>query len=403
MFINQGALSTFNVFVPKLAEALGCSVTYIALSASFTNGAAALTGLTFGPQLVKKIGPKRMLYIVSVLLLMHYLGFAWAPTPEIFFCFGAMAGPATALGTAGVVGVIVADWFIEKRATVVGFMLGCALFGVTLWVKLVGGLIEAYGYKAAYVILGTILCIAGISVNRIFLRNTKDLGQKPLGWEKQEQLVAAAARQNLNLKGTLLKEAARSPAFYLSIIGLFCATFAIATKNYRTALLVESGLPYGTAVNQISIISLFAAISAIIGGAFATKFGAKLYITVIWGVLAIGSGIVGFTGGIAAAGVFVFAFCLCAFCDSAVHATSNIQTTSAFGDADFARIDVFVNSGNYAGGTIAGFLYNAITGSGKTLFDCYKVGSIVAIAGIACMVLAQVISPYARSKKAVAG
>ena len=72
---------------------------------------------------------------------------------------GGLASFAITFGTHAVCSALIADWFVEKRAKITGYVLSGAGIGAAAWVFLAGQLFKITDYKNCYPILCRVLVL----------------------------------------------------------------------------------------------------------------------------------------------------------------------------------------------------------------------------------------------------
>ena len=281
---GPGQSHTFSVFVGPIGRDLGLSSAAIASA----YGAATLLAafcLPYMGRLVDRHGPRRMALIVIVLL-----GFAC-------MLFGAAAGLLTlALGFAALrflgqgslmmnCANLVAQWFSRKRGFAMSLMaLG---FGVSMAVHPPLGqwLVAEFGWRTAWVILGLMTWLIMLPPLLLLVYDKpEDRGLHPDGATPEAGAGPAGAGQH----GLALREAVRTPAFYILTAGWFAIAMLVTTLHfYQVSILHTQGVAVEIAarVFPVSAVTMMLTMP-LVGRAFDRMrtrhvFGAGLLVTAV--------------------------------------------------------------------------------------------------------------------------
>lgn len=180
-------------------------------------------------------------------LLMFYLAF-------LFLSFG--AGGCTSIVTMSVI----ANWFQRNAGKAFGFV--ASGFGASgLFIPLIVGLIEAYGWRTALVILGVGMWVLGIPLSGIIRNRPEPYGYLPDGLPLPPEGAAATEHRDISLT---VKEALKDKAFlYLASAEFlrFLIVTAVVTHvmpylssiglSRKTAGLVAAGIPLCSILGRI--------------------------------------------------------------------------------------------------------------------------------------------------------
>ncbi|KPK04067.1 MAG: hypothetical protein AMJ64_14425 [Betaproteobacteria bacterium SG8_39] len=237
---GPGQSHTFSVFVGPIGRDLGLSNAAIASAYGLATLAAALC-LPFMGRLVDRHGPRRMTFAVIALL-----GLAC-------MLFGAAAGVLSlALGMAALrflgqgslmlnCANLVAQWFNRRRGFALSLMaLG---FGASMAVHPPLGqwLVTEVGWRKAWVVLGLMTWLIMLPPILLLLYDKpEDRGLHPDG---DRAAAEAAAASGQPLAGLSLREALRTPAFYIIAAGWCAIAMLVTTLHfYQVSILRAQGV-----------------------------------------------------------------------------------------------------------------------------------------------------------------
>jgi len=154
-FTVFGIVYSFNAFFRSMADTFGTGSAVTSLMFAITTAWYFAVGV-FSGRLTDRIGPRPLL-IVSAFLLAGGL-IATSRVDSIWLGFVTYAaGVGSAVGCAYVPMVsTVGAWFVRRRTAALGVSVAGIGVGTLLFSPLAARLIDAYGWRAAYVILGVI-------------------------------------------------------------------------------------------------------------------------------------------------------------------------------------------------------------------------------------------------------
>jgi MFS family permease len=267
----------FPVFYPSLVHSLGFSRSQ--LTQGFLVGfvvAAVLFGLLAGV-LIDRLGPRQVIRVGiwcvglplilmgSMTRLWHYYALCIA---EVFGYV--LTGPIPNQ-------VLIANWFQSKRGRAMGTAyLGLGLGGA-LSPLLINGLIQGFGWRRAFEIIGALILIVLFPVSQWITRSTpRDLGLFPDG----SSPGASATPSTVAVEGALMSmdvtQAVRTANFWLILGGCTLTVGAIgAVAQHLILFLVDKGYSL-TGASRISSTLLVSSLAGrVIVGYFADRYSRK--------------------------------------------------------------------------------------------------------------------------------
>jgi len=404
MFIHQGIFATMGVFMPSIAAENGWAIGSVGVVYTWAGIAGALGAMLIAPIVIEKLTPKWSIFMSSFGICLHMIWYSRASSLMSFYISGAFGGILISFGTLAAVNVIIGNWFIKNRKTVVGLVVGAASFGGAFFIALCGKLLSAMSYRTVYVICGIIVLVVGGVVNLLLIRNKpEDVGQVALGANEMNELNPAAAGPSEEI-GLTLKEALRTPAFYLAFIAcMFSVVGWIGFKSYFASLLqsAEFGMETATASYYTSFLNIFAAIAAIIGGRIAEKLGNRFYVIYMTVALSAGILIIVLTGGaiVDMPALLIFAMVLAALSAPNSSATAPILTGDLFGNKGYAQISIFLIAALQLGSAVFPLVVSAVLAKGMTLITCFWIFLGATMIGLVFFLLALAMSPLKKRKE----
>ena len=357
--IAYGVQFTFGVFMPYISADTGWDRGALSLPYSVYVFVYSALGLISG-RLTDRLGPRVVLIVGGCLLgsgimLMSQVGMLW----HIYLVLGLLA--ASGMSAAYVpCNATVVRWFALKRGLALSITSSGASFGMFIFPPLTTALINGYGWRGAYLILGALAVCTMIGCANLFVRDPEKMGLHPDG-QARELRLSEKATNIAESESFTLAEARRTGAFWLLNL-IFTLTWVVVFMPmvHIVPFAVDMGISPFRAAMTISVIGFAGFAGRLAIGTLSDRFGrvATLGICLLLQGLSFG----GFT---------ISSGLLLLYLAAAVFGFSYGGVTALFpaliGDF-FGRIEVgaivgfiFALAGSPAafGPLIAGFMYNA--------------------------------------------
>ena len=218
MFNIGLVLSCAGIFFVPISEELGVPVAKVAMYLSF-NLLASSVMLSFSGKLMEKFGARLMMTLSSIvmgvtLICMSKFNALWQ-----FYAAGTILGITFTFLMYLSFPTIIPRWFNKKVGLMIGIAAAGSSIGGAIFNPVCGMLINNYGWRTTYIILGAVILIFISPLLGIFLRNKPaDIGLKPYGDSN------ISARQIKN-DGYDYRTVLKMPLFY----GLFMFGFLMST------------------------------------------------------------------------------------------------------------------------------------------------------------------------------
>ncbi|MBL0159331.1 MAG: MFS transporter [Bryobacterales bacterium] len=233
---------TFSIFLKPVAEEFHW--TRGAVSAAF--GFAAMTVAVCSPvlgRLLDRHGPRAV-----ILPCMAVFGIAFASlgllTPNlahlyaVFVVMGVVGNGTTQMGYSRAV----STWFDTRRGIALALVMAGVGTGAMLFPPLAQALIDGYGWRGAYFVLGAMVLVAGIPLTAVFVR------------EKAHEGAGGGA---LRLEGVSVGEGVRSRVFWIIVATLFLGSVSVnGAITHLSPLLTDRGVSAATAARTASVLGL---------------------------------------------------------------------------------------------------------------------------------------------------
>jgi len=263
MFVVYGIVYSFGAFFDSMAADFGTGKGATALIFSITTAWYFGLGLVSG-KAADRYGPRPVLVVAAVVL-----GAALLLTSRVqaiwlgYITYGGGVGIAVACAYVPMVAAV-GGWFQRRRTTALGIAVAGIGVGTLVVAPLSEQLIDAHGWRTAYVVLG----LAGAGV---LLLASLGAHRPPVVAHAQPVALRAVARQRWFV------------VLYAAILLLSASLFVpfVFMKSYAT----DRGIDSGPAATLVGIIGASSVIGRLGIGALGTRFGAVLLTQLSFAVL----------------------------------------------------------------------------------------------------------------------
>ena len=268
MFVGTTPMiaSTQSLFMGPLEAEFGLSrtlVSIILLSAPIT---VALTG-PFGGRLIDRFGVRAIaLPVVFAFALVNALMSVTVAVWQVMACF-ILLGACGSVHSYPAYTKVVATWFKRNRGLVTALMIACgSSFGSILMPHVVADLIEAGGWRSAYLAMAAIVGLFGLPILFLFLKENK-AGKAPVSAEgaaPEADIAASAAgaveherdavASDSAYEGVTRSQALRTRTFWTIFFGLSLSVITLFGTLFHVApMLGERGLGGSAVATTISM------------------------------------------------------------------------------------------------------------------------------------------------------
>jgi MFS family permease len=250
---GPGQSHTFSVFVAPISADLGVTPAAIASAYAIATMVAAF-GLPFMGRLTDRHGPRRMTLIVTIALGLACLLFGAAANLIVlvlgFAALRFLGQGSLMLNCAN----LVSQWFDRKRGFAMSLMaLGFAA-SMAVHPPLGQALIEAFGWRWAWVILGLTTWVILLPPVWLLVHDKpEEKGLEPDGGEDAATIEIGPKPIGAGV-GLTLAEALRTPAFYFVVTGMFSISMLVTTLHfYQVTIFTARGLDPAAAARVFPI------------------------------------------------------------------------------------------------------------------------------------------------------
>jgi MFS family permease len=255
---------TFGLFLKPISQEFGWNRGTMSAAGAAASLMIAIA-VPFAGMLVDRWGARRILLPVIVLSSLSVAAISLTPASLlVFIALYALAGLATAGHGPQPYAKTIAAWFDRRRGLALGSAMTGVGCGIVLMPQLARYLIEAYGWRSAYIGLGAVLFAVAFPAVAMFVR-------EPDTAASRTQLLARGA---VALPGLSVREALTlSSGFWLLATAVFSVAMAVnGTTVHVVPLLTDRGLSPAVAAWYLGTVGVASIVGRLLCGYLADHF-----------------------------------------------------------------------------------------------------------------------------------
>ena len=269
------AISILTIFVVPMSEEFGWGRTEIAGATT----AGAILGAALAPfigRLVDRFGARVVLTAGGIVIGLACVLLSQMQTLLGFYLAFTAARIADQGGVKIGASVSVGKWFQRYRGRVTGLVFFIETAGVIALAPITHLVIGQWGWRGAWLGLGALMLALGVIPCALWVRRQpEDMGLAIDGGEPAVNAAAGGLTTPASVpepESLTLREAARTPAFWVALTALFLGSSAMAGPGlHLVPYLTERGLNVTAAVSAISVMATAGAVGAILSGVAADR------------------------------------------------------------------------------------------------------------------------------------
>lgn len=262
--LNAVIIATFGIFLVPVAAEFGWARSTVSgvlgLDAILSALAYPLVG-----RFMDRRGARRALIAGNIVFGALVASLAWTNgNPWLFYLHFACIGLAGTVVSTAMLSKVVAEWFDARRGLALGITTGIGNgVGGTIIPLIAGTLIPIVGWRHTYAALGAIVVLVGFPIFFAFLRDA------PQSAPTTDAATGAVTGGTMPVReGMTLREASRTPAFWLMIpaIGIGCGGMT-AVFTHVVPMLTDRGVTLESATQVVVAFALTCAAWQVVTGA----------------------------------------------------------------------------------------------------------------------------------------
>ena len=268
-----GCRASFAVFLIVIIQEFhwsrGATAGALLLGALVWSISAPFIGMLFD-----RYGPRVVLPAGSLIMAMGFLITSFTQTLLHFYIgigvFMALGFAALPMSTHG---IIISNWFVQKRGTAMGIVASGMGAGVLVIVPLSQVLISEMGWRQAYRMLALLLVVLITPLNLLFQRHRpEDVGLSPDSATTPS--TTRTARSISHENGWTLRRAVRSFRFWALAMGVFTGALPLhMILIHQVAAAVDAGFSKGLAAAALGLTGFFTSLGMILLGSTSDRIG----------------------------------------------------------------------------------------------------------------------------------
>jgi len=323
--------------------------------------------LPFVGHFADRRGPRLVMAVSTGLLGAGYVLGAYVQSALQLYLFVGVLGGLSYPGLLPVPVAVVSRWFDGNRGLALGLTLAGVGVGTLAMPPLIALLVEGYGWREAFFVLGLLVCLTCIPPCVLFMRDPEGKGSASFG--EGDPSEASAAPPGTTGPELSLQEALGTRAFWLLffLYGL-CIIVLGMIMIHIVPHLTDTGMSATAAANVLGAIGLGSILGRILVGVLSDRYGTKLVLAACLIIKAVVLLCLPRTGGFLASYAlgFLYGVSYGGFMVVIPALTSYLFGLSAMG-AIFATISIAEGVGFGLGSYLAGYIWD-VTGSYQMMF-----------------------------------
>jgi MFS family permease len=270
MFATFGCAYSFSAFFSALQTSFGASrgalswVLSIAISLFFVIGALS------GP-IADRFGPRAMAIAGALIVGLGLFVAARAEALwQVYLGFGLGIGIGIGISYVPSVGAV-QRWFFRQRGLASGIAVAGIGASTLVTPKIAEWLIDAYGWRGAYLVLGGFAVLAAGTAG-LFLDNSPQRH----GFLPDGGIASTGSFSKHSAAGVALAPALRSKPFLLLYAAVFCTSFGLFLPfAHLTPFAEDRGISHATAVTLFTLVGIGSTFGRFLLGGLADRMGRR--------------------------------------------------------------------------------------------------------------------------------
>ena len=312
-------------------------------------------------RLYDRFGPKWLLLFSGALFsaglaLMGVVHSHW----QFLLFYGVMAAVGLAGISAPVFGSLLSRWFERRRGTAISLGMAGISLGQFLLVPLYTSVLLDDGWRGASIWMGAVcFVVTAILVPVVIRGDPKHLGKLPYGRVESGSASALSAAAVGEARSLGLKEAMRTPSFWLFTVAMFvCGSGDYLVSVHLVPMATDLGISTSTAASMLALSGLLSLGGILLAGPASDLVGNRLPIAIAFGLR-----------------VLLFVMVL------------SFQTTASYGFSNIGLLAGFITMIHHGGGGVGAYLGGAIFDATGTYTVVLALAAAASAVALVCTLL----------------
>jgi MFS transporter, OFA family, oxalate/formate antiporter len=272
-FVGFGSAYTFSAFLPALQTEFGASRGSVSLVFSLAGFLYFGLGVITGP-LADQSGARRLVLLGMVLLGLGLVLASSAPSlAAVYAAYGLGVGIGVGCAYVPAVGAV-QRWFVRRRGLASGLAVSGIGLGTLVMPPLASLLIDALGWRGAYLVLGLGVLVLGAAASCLIENDPAARGLNPDGGALSD------SRDAVNVPaGASIKEAVRSRAFIGLYAGcLVCAFGVFVPFVHLVPYALDRQIAPAFATALLGLVGAGSTVGRFFLGSIADRIGRQMFL-----------------------------------------------------------------------------------------------------------------------------
>ena len=382
--IQALTMQVVGLFTIPISETFGVPRSVTLLHNVAWNAGGLIAAPIWG-KLLKKYNFQRLMAFGIVMTAVGFLLRAVSVNIEMLIFAGFFRGVFFIGTTMLPISMLVTAWFEKQRGFAMSAVTIAAGLGGLIFNPLMQTIISEHGWQAADMVIAGLVAIMAPITWLMVRADPSEKGLLPYGHKKRDAEDEKDAKKDVpevSAGGLTLKEARKTPHFYILLFASFSCTFVAGAMMQLAPFLTDIGYTPMFAAQMVGLLALLSMFGRPIMGLIYDRFKGTtaaciFFITAAMAFLSLTN----------AANIWFLraGIVLWAFNSGISLIMPPLWTSALFGTKDFAAIvslTVLINRfGSMTGGYLIGFLYD-ITGSNDLIWPVCSALMILSMCGI---------------------
>jgi MFS family permease len=268
-FVGFGCAYTFSAFLPSLQHDFAASRGSVSLVFSLAGFLYFALGVVSGP-LAGRCG-SRLLAVVGMIVSGLGLAFASAARTlvEVYLAYGLGMGLGIGISYVPVLGAM-QRWFVRRRGFASGIGVAGIGVGTLVMPPIAAALIDAFGWRETYLILGVFTAVAGGGLALLIEDDPRARGLRPDGDPPQADIELAPPAMSF-------RQAMKSGRFAGLIVACLIGSFGVFVPFvHLVPYALDHGVAQSAAVLLLAAVGLGSTVGRFFLGGIADRLGRPL-------------------------------------------------------------------------------------------------------------------------------
>ncbi len=267
LFSAYGLRFAYGVFFKPMAGQLGMNAATTSAAYSISFFMEGVFSLISGG-LADRFGPRIVLSLSSILVAAGYCLMPLVHSPwQLYLFYGIVLGIGMGAMFVPLVSMT-ARWFNARRNLMTGIVSSGAGAGMLIVPSATAHLIERYGWRSSFLIMGIVVPVIIFSAAQFLKRDPQSVGTVSYGTSGKSVADISASG------GHALHEALRIPQFWIVLVMVFW--FSVFSMSYNVHIVpdaIDAGMPATSAANILALTGALILVGRIVLGTIADKTG----------------------------------------------------------------------------------------------------------------------------------